>query len=170
MPTVPLTWEGEPPETYNLERIGSGAGRTVVGTVGGDYAFKLQTEEWHDTSNAKEYDLRHTALAGVMPRIFSLSRQDLGEGTVEEHHFCLCDSMGATWASTRALYPADGVCSSTRRVPPPLRPTDGRPWARDQRNEEGDTPMMILLEEAADKEAEMDKQNAAAQRRAVGKK
>ena len=98
VPTVTLTREDERPQTYRLEKIGSGAGRTVVGTVGGDYAFKLQTEEWHDTSNAKAYDLRHTALAGVMPRIFSLSRQEFGQAywsvlCVERLHTTLSASV-----------------------------------------------------------------------------
>ena len=43
-------------------------------------------------------------------------------------------------------------------------------WVRDQREEVGETRMMKLLADAFDKEAEEDEQNAAAQRRAVGKK
>eukprot|EP00974_Lingulodinium_polyedra_P075127 7279655-Lingulodinium_polyedra.AAC.1 len=48
-----------------------------MGTRGGDYALKLQRAERRDSSNAKEYELRNTALAKHMPIIFSLCHQEL---------------------------------------------------------------------------------------------
>eukprot|EP00974_Lingulodinium_polyedra_P109623 10605229-Lingulodinium_polyedra.AAC.1 len=52
-PRVRLTWENGLSEQYDLEIIGSGAGRSVMGTRGGLYALKLQRAEWHESSNAK---------------------------------------------------------------------------------------------------------------------
>eukprot|EP00975_Prorocentrum_lima_P019587 4122838-Prorocentrum_lima.AAC.1 len=49
-----------------------------MGARGGLYALKLQTGEWHETSNKLEYELSLTPMSGVMPRVFSLCQQQLG--------------------------------------------------------------------------------------------
>eukprot|EP00974_Lingulodinium_polyedra_P030065 2895779-Lingulodinium_polyedra.AAC.1 len=48
-----------------------------MGTRAGDYALNLQKAGWRDSSNAKEHELRNTALATKMPVIFSLCHQKL---------------------------------------------------------------------------------------------
>eukprot|EP00974_Lingulodinium_polyedra_P051707 4973140-Lingulodinium_polyedra.AAC.1 len=49
-----------------------------MGTRGGLYALKLQTAEWHKSSNRQEYDLRRSPMSNVMPRVFSLCQHQLG--------------------------------------------------------------------------------------------
>ena len=107
---VALAQDGGIPHKFELEVIGKGTGRVVMGIKFANFALKLQEEKYHDGSNAVEYDLRDTPLQKVTPMIFSLSRPRCGDA----YWGVLCVERVSRALSKAVGELMDGECTPAR--------------------------------------------------------